>query len=90
MEYGKTKILTVYHDNPESTNETQLRTSLCMTIPDTAKIAEQGDIGSIRISGKYAAGHFEIYQNEYTQAWAYMYGQWLPNSGCQPRDAFPF
>lgn len=90
LEPGKTKIMTVYHDNPEMTDETQLRTSLCMTIPNTAKIEEKGDIGSMSISGKYAVGHFELTQNEYTAAWQYMYGEWLPGSGCQPRDAFPF
>ncbi|MCP3773786.1 AraC family transcriptional regulator [Paenibacillus sp. MZ04-78.2] len=82
LEPGKTKILTIYHDNPEMTDENQLRTSLCMSIPNDAKFEENGDIGAV--------GHFEIYQHEYGAAWKYMYGEWLPNSGCQPRDAFPF
>jgi len=35
MQPGVTKILTVYHDNPEMTDETQLRTSLCITVPES-------------------------------------------------------
>lgn len=87
---GMTKILTVYHDNLEMTDEAQLRTSLCMTIPETAIIQENNDIGCMSISGRYAVGHFELAQNEYAAAWQYMYGDWLPDSGCQPRDALPF
>ncbi len=90
LQPGITKILTVYHDAPEMTSETQLRTSLCMAIPQSAAIQENDDIGSMNISGKYAVGHFELAQNEYAEAWQYMYGEWLPGSGCQPRDAFPF
>lgn len=84
------KILSVYHDNPEMTDETQLRVSLCMTIPKAAKVEEKSDIGTMGISGQYAVGHFELGQNEYAAAWQYMYGEWLPGSGYQPRDTFPF
>ncbi len=87
---GKTKILTIYHDNPEMTDERKLRTSLCMSIPNDALLKESDDIGSMSITGKYAVGHFEIYQNEYGAAWDYMYGEWLLNSGYTPRDAVPF
>ncbi|MFV0413261.1 MAG: GyrI-like domain-containing protein, partial [Oscillospiraceae bacterium] len=87
---GETKVLMAYHDNPETTEETRLRTSLCLTIPAGAPIKENGEIGAMGLSGKYAVGHFELAQAEYAAAWQYMYGEWLPESGCQPRDAFPF
>lgn len=90
LEPGKTKILSAYHDNPEMTDELQLRTSLCITIPNGVTIAESSDIGSMRITGKYAVGHFELMQNEYAAAWKYMFGEWLPSSGQKPRDTFPF
>ncbi len=49
------------------------------------------EIGSMIIaSGEYAVGHFEIFGSEFAAAWGYMYGEWLPNSGYQPRDTFPF
>lgn len=90
LEPGKTKILSAYHDNPELTDETQLRTSLCMTIQNGVTVAESSGIGSMKITGKYAVGHFELMQNEYAAAWKYMFGEWLPSSGQKPRDTFPF
>ena len=87
---GETKVLSVYHDNPGLTNENQLRTSLCMSVPTDAVVDEDSDIGSMNISGKFAVGHFEVCRSEYGDAWDYMYGEWLPDSGYQPRDAFPF
>ena len=27
-------------------------------------------------SGKYAVGHFEIFQDEYKGAWDFLYGEW--------------
>lgn len=89
--FSKTKVLTVYHDNPEFAKEDQLRTSLCMTIPDKVVVEENSDIGSMIIPyGEYAVGHFDIFQNEYSGAWDFMYSEWLSNSGYQPRDSFAF
>jgi AraC family transcriptional regulator len=84
------KILSVYHDNPDLTDEAQLRTSLCITIHKDAKVVEQSDIGIMNIDGQYAVGHFELQPQDYGAAWHYMYGEWLPGSGTQPRDTFPF
>jgi AraC family transcriptional regulator len=70
-----TKVLTIYHDNPEFTEDHHRRTSLCITIPSGEVEAienENSDIGTMVIpSGKYAIGHFEIFQNEYSAAWDY-------------------
>ncbi len=85
-----TKILSVYHDNPELTEAAQLRTSLCMVVPEDAEIRLKDDIGEMRIEGVYAVGHFELMPHEYPAAWQYLYGEWLPGSGYQPRDTFPF
>lgn len=91
IEFEKTKFLTIYHDNPEFTKEEQLRTSLCMTIPDRIIIEENSDIGTMIIpSGKYVVGHFEIFQSQYSEAWDFMYGEWLSNSGYKPSEAFAF
>jgi AraC family transcriptional regulator len=90
LDPAQTKILSVYHDNPDLTDEAQLRVSLCMTISKTAKVEEKGEIGTMSISGSYAVGHFELKPMDYGAAWQYMYGEWLPNSGYQPRDTFPF
>lgn len=91
IETGRTKFLAIYHDNPEFTMANKLRTSLCMTIPDNVLVEKNGDIGSMIIpSGKYVVGHFNIFQNEYSDAWDFMYGEWLTNSSFKPRDSFPF
>ncbi|QWI17319.1 AraC family transcriptional regulator [Bacillus wiedmannii] len=88
--FENTKVLTIYHDHHEFTEDNHLRTSLCITIPDESAV-ETSDIGIMVIpSGKYAVGHFEIFQDEYKGAWDFLYGEWLPNSGYKPRDSYPF
>ncbi|KMP95725.1 AraC family transcriptional regulator [Bacillus cereus] len=88
--FDDTKVLTIYHDHHEFTEEYHLRTSLCITIPDASAV-ETNDIGIMVIpSGKYAVGHFEIFQDEYKGAWDFIYGEWLQNSGYKPRDSYPF
>lgn len=85
------KILTIYHDNPEFTSKDHLRTSLCIAIPNHIKVEENDEIGVMTIpSGKYVVGHFEIFQQEYSMAWDFMYNEWLTNSGYQPSDSSPF
>lgn len=87
--FEDTKVLTIYHDHHEFTEDYQLRTSLCITIPNESAV-ETSDIGIMVIpSGKYAVGHFEIFQEEYKGAWNFLYGEWLPNSGYKPRDSYP-
>lgn len=76
-----------YH---EFTEDYHLRTSLCITIPNESAV-EPSDIGIMVIpSGKYAVGHFEIFEDDYKGAWDFIYGEWLPNSGYKPRDSYPF
>jgi len=84
-----TRLLAVYHDNPNITDEDKLKTSICVTVAEDTKT--QGDIGKMEIAGgEYAIGHFEINDAdaalEHGQAWDYMYGVWLPQSGYMPDD----
>ncbi len=86
-----TRLLSIFHDNHEFTKPDQLRTSLCLSLPNNAMWEEHSEFGRMTIpAGKYAVGHFEIFQEEYGAAWDYMYGEWLTNSSQQPRDSFPF
>ncbi|MDR2996393.1 MAG: AraC family transcriptional regulator [Bacillus cereus] len=88
--FEDTKVLTIYHDHHEFTEDNHLRTSLCITIPNESAV-ETNDIGIMVIpSGRYAVGHFEISQDKYKGAWDFLYGEWLPNSGYKPRDLYPF
>ncbi|MCK8729006.1 AraC family transcriptional regulator, partial [Clostridioides difficile] len=44
-----TQILAIYHDNPQFTQEHQLRTSICMTIPDNIVVKENDNLGNMII-----------------------------------------
>jgi len=80
-----TKLIAMYHDNPEVTDENKLRVSVCLTMPDNVRV--DSEIGKMKIEGgSYAVAHFEINADEYEQAWGWVYGTWLPESGYQPDD----
>ncbi len=85
-----TKIMTIYHDNPFITKETNLRTSMAMTVPIDSKYEEEGNICSMDIIGKYAILHYNLTRREYDEAWKYSYNEWLFKSNEKPRDFFPF
>ena len=88
---GENWILAIYHDNPEFAEESQFRTSLCLTVPEDIRIQEDGVLGRMKLEGGlYAAGHFHIQQEQFSDAWNYMYHEWLTGSGYVPRDSYPF
>jgi AraC family transcriptional regulator len=76
------KVLAVYHDDPAGTAESELRTSVCITVPANTK--GEGDVKTMNIpGGTYAIAHFELDPMEYEAAWQALYGAWLPGSGYQ-------
>ena len=83
--------LAMYHDNPEFGEENQFRTSLCLTVPENIQVHEDGILGMMKLEGGlYAVGHFQILQEQYSDAWNYMYQEWITGSGFVPRDNNPF
>jgi AraC family transcriptional regulator len=83
------KVISVYHDDPEITDEDKLRTSVCISIPHDARV--DGEFGKMTIpGGTYARGRFEISADEYQMAWDAMCGGWFPESGYQPGDGLCF
>jgi AraC family transcriptional regulator len=85
LRFPETKAMTIYHDNPDITDESRLRTDACITVPEDTQV--EGEIGKAKIpAGKYAVAHFEITPDQYQDAWNAVYGGWLPESGCQPED----
>lgn len=89
LKFPQTKSLSVYHDDPKITAEGNLRTSVCITVPEDTKV--DGDIGKMKIAGgKYAIGKFEINGDEFSKAWSMVYGSWMPQSGYQPDDGPSF
>lgn len=88
---GQNWLLAMYHDNPEFGEESQFRTSLCLTVPEDIQIKEDGILGTMKLEGgSYAVGHFQIQQEQYSNAWNYMYQKWLTGSGYVPRNSYPF
>jgi len=80
-----TQFLTVYHDNPEITDEDKLRLSVCLTVSEDVK--SEGEIGRMVIpGGRYAFARFRIDADQFGECWNAVYGSWLPESGYQPDD----
>lgn len=85
LRFPETMVLSVYHDDPEITEEDKLRTSACITVPEDTRV--EREIGKMTVpGGKYAVGRFELDPDEYEEAWNMLYGDWLPESGYQLDD----
>lgn len=86
IQFPETKVISLYHDNPEITDENKLRIDVCITVSENTKV--DGEIGKATIpGGKYAIAHFELKDSsQYGAAWNAIYGGWLPESGYQPDD----
>jgi AraC family transcriptional regulator len=84
-----TKFLTIYHDNPDITDEDKLRISVCMTVPEGT--TAEGEIGvMVMEGGQYAVASFEVDPSEFGAAWNWFMGVWFPSSGYQPDDRHCF
>jgi len=77
------KFIVVYHDNPDITAEEKLRISVSLVVPPSTEVS--GETGKMTIEkGRYAVSRFRLSSDEFQQAWSWMYGTWLPQSGYQP------
>ena len=75
----------VYHDDPGITDEDKLRVSACITVPEDTLV--EGEVGKMTVpGGKFAVARFELGPDEYGEAWDFVFGKWLPESGYQPDD----
>lgn len=80
-----TELLTVYHDDPSITDESQHRISVGMSVP--ADTTTEGPVSKLTLpGGLYAVGHFEITADGYSEAWDQIFSGWLPSSGYQPDE----
>ena len=85
IRFPKTKMLGVYHDDPEITDPSRLRSSACITVPEGTEV--DGEIGTMTVpGGKFAVASFEISHEQFAEAWDELMGKWLPESGYQPDD----
>lgn len=82
---GSTRFITVYHDSPDITDKDKLRISVGITVPPDTPV--DGEIGLMPLEGgTYGVGHFELGEKDYGEAWSFLYGTWLPESGYVPDD----
>lgn len=85
INFPETTLLGVYHDNPEITEESKLRSSACITVPEGTPV--DGEVGKMTIpGGLFAVAHVEIDPDQYGEAWDKLMGEWFPESGYQPDD----
>ncbi|HEY0714177.1 MAG TPA: AraC family transcriptional regulator [Polyangia bacterium] len=77
---NKPTMLAIYHDDPETTPEAELRSDAAIVISNDAALP--AGLGEQRISGgRYATFvHIGPYE-KLGDAWAWLMGQWLPRSG---------
>ena len=86
INFPESKLLCVYHDDPNVTDDEKLRLSVCLSVSKDVEVG--GEIGKMVITGgKYAIAKFELSETEYPDAWDAVYGGWLPQSGYQCLDA---
>ena len=85
LQFPKTQVLGVYHDDPEITDTSKLRSSACITVPEGTAV--DGEIGTMKVpGGKFAVARFEIGKEQFQEAWDELTGKWMPESGYQPDD----
>jgi AraC family transcriptional regulator len=85
VNFPETKFLIIYHDDPEITAPDRLRLSVCITVPEETEV--DGEVGKMTIpAGRYALARFELTPSDYQEAWDWVYGTWLPQSGFVPDE----
>lgn len=78
------KAITIYHDNPNTTQTSKVRFSTCVTI--SKNINTTGEIKQYNLKkGFYIIGHFEIKAEEISKAWKSMC-VWVIENGYEFRD----
>lgn len=84
LDMANFKTVTIYHDNPNVTQDSKLRFSAGVTIKED--IQADGDIRQLTLEkGTYAVGHFEIKPEEISKAWKSMH-IWVIENDYEFRD----
>lgn len=78
-------FFSIYHDSINITDEDKLRTSVAINVEDN--FIAGGEFGTMELeAGQYASTTFLLGADDYSDAWFWVYSQWLPQSGYQPDD----
>ncbi len=82
---GNTLMIGIPLDNPDITPRGKCRYNACITVPP--EVRAEGEVGTGQIAaGKYSVYHFRGKQSLIKDAYSYIYGVWLPQSGWVPKD----
>lgn len=84
LRFPETKVLAVYHDDPDVIEESKLTSSACITVPKGTPVS--GGVETMTIpGGLFAVAHVEIAHDQFRPAWLDLM-RWLATSGYQPDD----
>jgi len=87
-EEGKTKSMTVTHDDPAITDMDKIRQSACILVDK--QVQTEGEIGEMIVSGgKYVVGRFELGMLDFEKAWNTMCN-WFTESGYKQAEGNTF
>lgn len=85
IQFPKTQLLAVYHDDPSKVDVSELRSDACLSVPEGTEV--DGDINTMTIpGGLFAVAHVELDPSEYGDAWDKLIGEWMPENGCEPDE----
>ncbi len=84
LRFPETKVLAVYHDDPDVVEEAKLTSSACITVPAGTPVGDGAEAMTIP-GGLFAVAHVEIAADQFGAAWGAVM-EWLSTSGYQPDD----
>ena len=86
IQFPETKTIAVYYSDAEKVDESELRSSACMTVPEGTE--GDGEVETMTIpGGRFAVAHVEIDGSEFGDAWDKLVGEWIPENGYKPDDS---
>ncbi|MGB5554342.1 MAG: AraC family transcriptional regulator [Flavobacteriaceae bacterium] len=84
LKFPKTKMVGVYYDSPQVTDESKMQSSAGITIENDIEVS--GEVDKMTIpKGKFAVGRFEIKMDEFEKAWNSM-RLWIPENTFELRE----
>lgn len=87
----ETRSIGIYYHDPESVPESELRSHACISVEDASGYADEEGIEVLSLpGGRCASLLFKGSYAELEKAYAYLFGQWLPQSGEETADFPPF
>lgn len=87
----KTRWIGIFFDDPCTTEESQLHSKACITIPDNVAITPDAPLNLTQIeAGTYAVLRYQGPYSDMQPVYQWFFGTWLPNSGYEAANAPPF